>query len=166
MTTSSIMTLPLFIVLFLLVVSDASIASGRHSQAMRYKVTFKAGELKLIGTVTVRTSTFETGKVLKSKDAKIIRETRNIKYKVGKAFGVSMFNIRNKTKVKFRWYYPTILDREHRSRVSVYSSPEYWVNRKHHIYWSMENGEKLGKYRLDIYFNGRLAKRTTFNIRR
>lgn len=153
-------------VLFSLMIPFDSMALGRYSQTIRTKVIFKAGELRLVGAVAIRTSTFETGKVLKSQDVKMIRETRNIKYKVGRAFGVSMFNIRKKTKVKFLWHYPTILNRPGRNKESVYSSREYWVDKKHHIYWSMDHGEKVGNYRLDIYFNGRLVKITTFHIRK
>jgi len=156
----------LLMVLCSLMMPSDSMALGRYSQTIRTKVIFKAGELRLIGAVAIRTSSFETGKVLKSQDVKMIRETRNIKYKVGRAFGVSMFNIRRKTKVKFLWHYPAILNRSGRNKESVYSSSEYWVDKKHHIYWSMDRGEKVGNYRLEIYFNGRLVKITTFKVRK
>ena len=129
-------------------------------------IVFKAGIIKLIDAVAIHTSSFESGIELRSKAAKIIKETTNIKFKINTVFGVSIDNIKTETEVVFAWKYPTIHDKKGRNSISIYKSRKYKIRKKHHIYWLIDKSEKPGRYQLDIYLNGHLANTTIFKVRK
>ena len=115
--------------------------------------------------ITHYSSSFETGEVSSCSSIRLMKETTHIKFLKGRAFGVIINNLKHNTRVRAVWRYPTILNAKSNHKNSVYASPEVFIkNKKHGIYWELDNVEKAGIYRLDIYINSTLKKTVRFNL--
>jgi hypothetical protein len=126
--------------------------------AQSSEVIFKSGQLELIQEFDIPSADYESGLVSKSIGAKLIKETNNIAFMIGNAFGVIIENLEPGSKINATWSYPK------EDSVGEYSYPERPSEDRHFVYWVLDEGELAGNYSLALSINNHIFKTINFNV--